>query len=394
MRAWVLLSSGRSRRACIEINSQYLQYTIVLAGMAIAITAAYGPRLHVAGAGSFVGLRHFEQFVFRLDRIEALLQRAGGATTAAGIEQLDGRVELPQIGLAVRLGHLACVFLAKFVDLMPPGGPADHHDVVDLVEQLVHAARVSPMLRATWRTLVSGPPTPSRVSASEATCCEASMRICSRSGSTKSVKSSCAAGNARPLQRPARPLFDAIDQSRHDPHDEMVARAHAGHQRVGDVEHFEDGADAFLAVRLHRADFGKRGAGVDAQRRVPDHAGHVAQAGGEAADRFARQTVADHARPPLGPGHFGNRVRVEAGNVAVGRGAVGSVAALVGSEQIGGQFRGVGVGGPGEQLHQRGDLLASDALCCRQLAEQRSRRSPSDRPSSASGRRRSAGSAQ
>ena len=65
------------------------------------------------------------------------------------------------------------------------------------------------------------------------------------------------AGNAGLLQRPADPLLDAIDQSRNDPHDEVIVPAHAGRKRMGDVKHLEDRPDALLAVRLHGADSAK-----------------------------------------------------------------------------------------------------------------------------------------
>ena len=74
------------------------------------------------GAQAIASLRHFEQLALLLGQIESLFQRSGRAAPAAGIEQLDGRVELPQIGHAVQLGRFGLKLLAQLVDWCRPVG--------------------------------------------------------------------------------------------------------------------------------------------------------------------------------------------------------------------------------------------------------------------------------
>jgi len=186
-------------------------------------------------------------------------------------------------------------------------------------------------------------------------------------------------GDARPLKHPAGPVLGPIDLAREDPHDEMFLHAHAGDDCMGGMKHFENGPDALIAVGLQGADFGQRGARVGTQRRVPDDAGHVLQAGGEVAERFARQTVPNDARPPLRPRDFRDVRGIE--TVALGQAVGGRRRDLeLRIENLGGQRGRVGVGGPGEQENEGGNLFSPDAGRGRQVAKRRAEQIPQSPP--------------
>ena len=147
----------------------------------------------------------------------------------------------------------------------------------------------------------------------------------------------------------ARPIHcsTCVDAAGNDAHDEMFLRAHAGHDGVGGMEHFQHRADAFLAVRPHGADFGQGGGGVSPQRRAPNHPLHVLQTGGEAAEGLAGQPVADHARPPLGPRHLGDVRGIETVAGWRDRPRGGPPHRRTAVENLRREFRGVGLGGAG-----------------------------------------------
>ena len=169
-------------------------------------------------------------------------------------------------------------------------------------------------------------------------------------------------------------------------------RAHAGHQRMDDVENLEDGGHPLLAVRLHGADFGQCRTGVDAQRSVPDDAGHVLQAGGEASQRLARQAVTDDARPPLRQ-HLGDGGRIETIDRQSGVHAVGLTRLMILSvEDIDRQFSGIGVAALASSTTRELIFFRPMPGVADRSTNGVLRMFPSVRPSSANGRRRSADS--
>ena len=168
------------------------------------------------------------------------------------------------------------------------------------------------MLRAACRTLVIGAGDAQAVFRQGGDLLGASLADLLQQRATKCSRVPVGLGTPGVCRALADPLLHLVDQPGNDPHAEMRLGAHVGHQDMEAVEDFEDGADALLPVRLHGADFAQGVAGIRFQRRVPDHASHVLQTGGEAAQLLAAQAMLDHAGPPLGPNDLGNRGGIEA----------------------------------------------------------------------------------
>ena len=194
----------------------------------------------------------------------------------------------------------------QLVDLVPAQRPADGHDVVDLVEQLVDPGPGQPHGPRRLPDTGDGGGDSEPILRQAGDLLGGVGADLFQQGADEVVEDFARVGHARGLQGLADPLLHAVDPAGDDPHDEVFLDAHVGRQEVQAMKDFEDGADAFLAVGLHQPDFAQGVVGVELQGHVPNDAGHVLQTVGEAAQLFVAQSVLEHAGPPLAPEDLGD----------------------------------------------------------------------------------------